>query len=63
MPNDFVTLRLEYGYRNSSIPYFTNSGGTTSPSGWVNGPTGDTPWTAQLMKNEHRITLAVNFRL
>jgi hypothetical protein len=63
MPNDFVTLRLEYGYRSSSIPYFAGGGGTTSPSGWVNGSTGDTPWAAQLMKNEHRITLAVNFRI
>jgi hypothetical protein len=63
MPNDFVTFRLEYGYRNSSIPYFTGRGGTTSPSGWVNGPVGDTPWAAELKKDEHRITLAVNFRL
>lgn len=63
MPNDFVTFRLEYGYRNASLPYFTTSGGTTSPSGYVNGPTGSTPWAAQLSKNESRITLAVNFRL
>lgn len=63
MPNDFVTFRLEYGYRNSSIPYFTGSGGTTSPSGWVNGPVSDTPWAADLKKDEHRVTLAVNFRL
>lgn len=63
MPNDFVTFRLEYGYRNSSIPYFTGSGGTTSPSGWVNGPVSDTPWVADLKKDEHRVTLAVNFRL
>lgn len=63
MPNDFVTFRLEYGYRNSSIPYFTGSGGTTSPSGWVNGPVSDTPWAAELKKDEHRVTLAVNFRL
>ena len=63
MPNDHVTFRLEYGYRNASIPYFTGSGGTTSPSGWVNGPTDDAPWTADLQKDEHRVTLAVNFRL
>jgi hypothetical protein len=63
MPNDFVTFRLEYGYRSSSLPYFTGGGGTTSPSGWINGPTGNTPWAAQLQKSEHRITLAVNFRL
>lgn len=63
MPNDHMTFRLEYGYRNSSIPYFTGSGGTTSPSGWTNGPTGEVPWAADLKKDEHRITFAVNFRL
>jgi hypothetical protein len=63
MPSDFVTFRLEYGYRNASIPYFTGSGGTTSASGWTNGPTGTTPWAADLKKSENRITLAVNFRL
>ncbi|MES2543461.1 MAG: outer membrane beta-barrel protein [Bacteroidota bacterium] len=65
MPNDYVTFRLEYGYRNSSIPYFTSSGGTTSPSGYTNGPTDpiNNPWSADLSKNEHRVTLAVNFRL
>jgi hypothetical protein len=63
MPNDFITFRLEYGYRHSSIPYFAGRGGTTSPSGWVNGPTGDTPWGAELRDSEHRLTAAVNFRL
>ena len=63
MPSDFVTFRLEYGYRSSSVPYFTGAGGTTSASGWTNGPTGTTPWAADLKKSENRITLAVNFRL
>lgn len=63
MPSDFVTFRVEYGYRNSSVPYFAGSGGTTSASGWTNGPTGTTPWAADLKKTENRITLAVNFRL
>jgi hypothetical protein len=63
MPNDYVTFRFEYGYRNSSIPYFTSSGGTTSPSGYVNGPTSTNPWSANLLKNENRFTIAVNFRL
>lgn len=63
MPSDHVTFRVEYGYRNSSVPYFAGSGGTTSESGWTNGPTGSLPWAADLKKNEHRITLAVNFRL
>lgn len=63
MPNEFVTFRLEYGYRLSSIPYFTGAGGTTSASGCTNGPTTVLPWTADLLKTENRITLAVNFRL
>jgi len=63
MPSDFVTFRLEYGYRSSNVPYFTGAGGTTSASGWTNGPTGTTPWAADLKKRENRITLAVNFRL
>lgn len=63
MPNDFITFRLEYSYRKSSIPYFTGYGGTTSASGWTNGPTTTLPWAADLKKTENRITLAVNFRL
>src|SRR6218665_2955816 len=51
MPNDYVTFRFEYGYRNSSIPYFAGQGGTTSESGWTNGPTGTLPWAAELKKN------------
>ena len=62
MPNDYVTFRFEYGYRNSSIPYFAGSGGTTSSTGWANLPN-TTPWAAVLGKNEHRLTVAVNFRL
>ncbi len=63
MPNDYVTFRLEYAYRQSSIPYFTGSGGTTSASGWTNGPATVLPWAADLKNTENRITLAVNFRL
>lgn len=63
MPNDYVTFRLEYGFRNASIPYFTTVSGTTSPSGYTNGPIGSMPWAAALQKNENRITVAVNFRL
>jgi len=61
MPNDFVTFRLEYGYRSSNIPYFAGSGGTTSPDGWVD--TNTDGWRPDLRKSENRITLAVSFRL
>lgn len=63
MPSDFITLRLEYGYRHASIPYFTTNAGTTSPSGYVNGPVSGMPWAAALQKHENRFTVAVNFRL
>lgn len=63
MPNDYITFRFEYSYRKSSIPYFTGAGGTTSASGWTNGPVPVLPWAADLQKTENRVTLAVNFRL
>ncbi len=63
MPNDFVTFRFEYGYRQSNIPYFAGHGGTTSPSGWTNGPTTSGVWKPDLRKTENRFTIAVNFRL
>lgn len=61
MPNDYMTVRLEYGYRSSNIPYFAGPGGTTSPDGWADTPTDG--WRPDLRKSENRITLAVNFRL
>lgn len=63
MPNDHVTFRFEYGMRSASIPYFAGEGGTTSPSGWTNGPSTILPWKADLQKTENRFTVAVNFRL
>ena len=63
MPNDFTTFRFEFGHRNSNLPYFAGHSGTTSPSGWVAGPTTTLPWRPDLQKTENRITIAVNFRL
>ncbi|MES2689030.1 MAG: outer membrane beta-barrel protein [Bacteroidota bacterium] len=63
MPNDYVTFRFEYGHRNSNIPYFTGPAGTTSPSGWVNGPATVNAWRPDLGRSEDRVTVAVNFRL
>lgn len=39
MPTEYTTFRLEFGYRQANMPYFAGHGGTTSPSGWTNGPT------------------------
>lgn len=61
MPNDFVTLRIEYGYRKSNLPYFAGRQGTTSPDGWADTPANN--WRPGLQQKEHRLTAAVNFRL
>lgn len=63
MPSDFVTFRLEYGHRESNLPFFTSSNGTISPSGCTNGPTTIVNWRPDLQKKEDRITLAINFRV
>ena len=63
IPTEYTTFRIEYTYRQSNLPYFAGHGGTTSPSGWVNGPNTIKTWQPDLKKNENRIILAVNFRL
>ncbi|MCF8450075.1 MAG: porin [Taibaiella sp.] len=61
MPTDHFAFRLEYGYRGASVPYFAGSGGTTSPDGWMDTP--NNTWRPDLVNNEGRVTVAVNFRL
>lgn len=62
MPNNFVTFRLEYDYRQSNIPYFAGPGGTTSQTGFITDAPSAT-WKPDLRKYENRIILSVNFRL
>ena len=62
MPSEFTTFRFEYGFRASNLPYFAGHGGTTSPSGWTNGPTTKQPWKPDLAKTDSRFTLVMNFR-
>lgn len=62
MPSDVVTFRLEYNYRQSNVPYFAGRGGTTSPTGFTTDPI-PADWKADLRKQEHRVILAMNFRL
>ena len=61
MPNDFVTFRLEYGFRQASVPYFAGPNGTTSPDGYQ----GVVPanYAPDLRRRENRITIATSFRL
>jgi opacity protein-like surface antigen len=57
MPNDHITIGLEYVERHANVAYFAGHGGVTSPNGW-NAPIGNpsTPgWTPDLVKNEQRI--------
>jgi hypothetical protein len=62
MPNQHLTVRLEYVHRQSSVPYFAGHGGVTSPSGYTT--TALTPdWKPDLVKAEDRIIFAVLFRL
>jgi hypothetical protein len=61
MPNDHFTLRFEYGYRHSNVPYFAGPGGTTSPDGWADTPAG--AWRPDLRKSENRVLVAASFRL
>jgi hypothetical protein len=62
MPVDYVTLRLEYDYRHANVPYFAGHGGTTSPDGYTTTPI-PAGWRPDLIKNENRLVLAVNFRI
>ncbi len=62
MPNQHLTVRVEYVHRESSVPYFAGHGGVTSPSGYQTTPL--TPdWKPDLVKSEDRIIFAVLFRL
>lgn len=62
MPNQSITLRLEYVHREASVPYFAGRGGVTSPTGYTTTaiPAG---WKPDLVKSEDRIILALLFRL
>lgn len=62
MPNDHVTFRFEYGYRESNVPYFAGPGGTTSPDGWSTTPV-PAGWQPDLRKTENRLLFAMDFRL
>jgi len=62
MPNQSLTVRLEFVHRHSDVPYFAGHGGVTSPSGYVTTsiPAG---WAPDLVKSEDRIMFVVLFRI
>jgi hypothetical protein len=62
MPNEQMTLGLEYVTRHTNVPYFSGHGGVTSPNGW-NAPIGDpADFVADLVKDEDRIILSMIVR-
>lgn len=62
MPNQSLTVRLEFVHRESSVPYFAGKGGVTSPTGYT---TTSLPanWQPDLVTSESRIIMALLFRL
>ena len=62
MPNQSITLRLEYVFRKASVPYFAGRGGVTSQTGYST-TTLDPAWRPDLVKQESRIILALLFRI
>lgn len=62
MPNQSLTLRAEFVYRNASVPYFAGSGGVTSPTGYTTTPLPQN-WRPDLVRTESRLIFAVLFRI
>jgi hypothetical protein len=62
MPNQSLTLRLEYVHRHADVPYFAGPGGVTSPTGYTftSLPQG---WKPDLVNSEDRLIFAFLFRL
>jgi hypothetical protein len=64
MPNSFVTLRLEFNHRASSVPYFSGPGGVTPPGGNQGGAGSLVEgWQPDLVKTEDRLSGAVMVKL
>ena len=69
MPNDFLTLRVEFTHRWASVPYFAGPGGVTpevAPGVFSNvGAAGSMVpgFTPDLQKDESRFTTNIMIRL
>lgn len=61
MPNQSITIRIEFVHRESNVPYFAGRGGVTSQTGYSTTPL--TPdWRPDLVKSESRIIVALLVR-
>ncbi len=62
MPNQSLTFRIEFVYRQANIPYFAGKGGVTSQTGYTTTAL-DPNWRPDLVQSEKRIIAALLFRL
>jgi hypothetical protein len=62
MPSQYITYRAEYIHRHADTPYFSGSGGITSPNGWNTTPQGAN-WIPDLQNSEDRLNFALMVRL
>ncbi|MCF8428419.1 MAG: porin [Bacteroidia bacterium] len=62
MPNQSITFRIEFVYRNSSVPYFAGKGGVTSQTGYLTNQLNPN-WRPDLVKSESRVILVMLFRI
>lgn len=58
LPNQSFTFRIEFVHREANVPYFSGSGGVTSPTGYTWTPL-PPDWRPDLVKVESRIIFAV----
>jgi hypothetical protein len=58
MPSQFITYRLEFVHRESSVPYFAGHGGVTSQTGLTTSVL-DPAWRPDLVKSESKVILAI----
>lgn len=62
LPNQSLTMRLEFVHRESNVPYFAGRGGVTSQSGYKSDPL-DPAWRPDLRRAENRLIFVMLFRL
>lgn len=62
MPNEHITVGLEFVTRHTNVPYFSGPGGVTSPNGW-NAPIGNpNGFVADLVTSENRLISSIILR-
>lgn len=62
IPNQSLTFRIEFVYRNANVPYFAGRGGVTSQTGYSTAVL-DPNWRPDLVKHESRLILVLLFRI